>query len=67
VGVNNEQQKKVLGLEWNIFFAGITSFLTDTTTKSPKEARLSQPHSMAQTVAATGDPISGLANYPKKC
>lgn len=28
-----ERQKKVLGLEWNIFFAGITSFLTDTTTK----------------------------------
>lgn len=31
--VENEKQKKVLGLEWNIFFAGITSFLTDTTTK----------------------------------
>ena len=27
------KQKKVLGLEWNIFFTGITSFLTDTTTK----------------------------------
>jgi len=33
VSVENEKQKKVLGLEWNIFFAGITSFLTDTTTK----------------------------------
>jgi MFS family permease len=33
VSINNEEQKKVLGLEWNIFFAGITSFLTDTTTK----------------------------------
>jgi MFS family permease len=30
---SNEKQKKILGLEWNIFFAGITSFLTDTTTK----------------------------------
>ena len=30
---NEEKQKKILGLEWNIFFAGITSFLTDTTTK----------------------------------
>ncbi|MDS1030895.1 MFS transporter [Bacillota bacterium LX-D] len=29
----NGKQKKVLGLEWNIFFIGITSFLTDTTTK----------------------------------
>ncbi len=28
-----ERQKKILGLELNIFFAGITSFLTDTTTK----------------------------------
>jgi MFS family permease len=28
-----EKQKKVLGIEWNIFFSGITSFLTDTTTK----------------------------------
>jgi MFS family permease len=28
-----EKQKKVLGLEWNIFFTGLTSFLTDTTTK----------------------------------
>jgi MFS family permease len=33
VSANNEKQKKVLGLEWNIFFTGITSFLTDTTTK----------------------------------
>ncbi|PKM86687.1 MAG: MFS transporter [Firmicutes bacterium HGW-Firmicutes-12] len=33
MSINNEEQKKVLGLEWNIFFAGITSFLTDTTTK----------------------------------
>ncbi|MFZ3100671.1 MAG: MFS transporter [Desulfitobacteriaceae bacterium] len=31
--VDNEKQRRVLGLEWNIFFAGITSFLTDTTTK----------------------------------
>lgn len=31
--VDNEKQKKVLGLEWNVFFTGITSFLTDTTTK----------------------------------
>ncbi len=30
---NDEKQKKILGLEWNIFFTGITSFLTDTTTK----------------------------------
>jgi len=33
VSAETEKQKKVLGLEWNIFFAGITSFLTDTTTK----------------------------------
>jgi MFS family permease len=33
VSDNNLKQKKVLGLEWNIFFTGITSFLTDTTTK----------------------------------
>jgi MFS family permease len=33
VSVDKEKQKKVLGLEWNIFFTGITSFLTDTTTK----------------------------------
>ena len=31
--INNEKDKKVLGLERNIFFTGITSFLTDTTTK----------------------------------
>ena len=31
--VHSKQGKKVLGLEWNIFFTGITSFLTDTTTK----------------------------------
>lgn len=30
---DKEKQKKILGLEWNIFFAGITSFLTDTATK----------------------------------
>jgi MFS family permease len=29
----DEKQKKVLGLEWNIFFTGITSFLIDTATK----------------------------------
>jgi hypothetical protein len=33
VSTNKEKQKTVLGLEWNIFFTGITSFLTDTTTK----------------------------------
>ncbi|MCL5057425.1 MAG: MFS transporter [Actinobacteria bacterium] len=33
MSIHNEKQKKILGLEWNIFFAGITSFLTDTTTK----------------------------------
>jgi len=33
VSVDNGKQKKVLGLEWNIFFTGLTSFLTDTTTK----------------------------------
>jgi len=33
VYINNEKDKKVLGLERNIFFTGITSFLTDTTTK----------------------------------
>ena len=33
VHINNEKDKKVLGLERNIFFTGITSFLTDTTTK----------------------------------
>ncbi|MGE5630624.1 MAG: MFS transporter [Caulobacteraceae bacterium] len=30
---DGEKEKKILGLEWNIFFTGITSFLTDTTTK----------------------------------
>ncbi|MFT8313017.1 MAG: MFS transporter [Clostridium sp.] len=30
---NNEKHRNVLGLEKNIFFSGITSFLTDTTTK----------------------------------
>ncbi|OPX89685.1 MAG: drug efflux system protein MdtG [Pelotomaculum sp. PtaB.Bin117] len=33
VSVDKEKQKMILGLEWNIFFTGITSFLTDTTTK----------------------------------
>ncbi|MBA1335213.1 MAG: putative MFS-type transporter [Firmicutes bacterium] len=33
MSVDNGKQKKVLGLEWNIFFTGLTSFLTDTTTK----------------------------------
>lgn len=33
MSTDNGKQKKVLGLEWNIFFAGITSFFTDTTTK----------------------------------
>lgn len=33
MNVNNEKPKKVLGLEWNIFFTGLTSFFTDTTTK----------------------------------
>jgi len=28
-----KERKKILGLEWNIFFTGLTSFLTDTTTK----------------------------------
>lgn len=27
------KQKKIFGLEWNIFFTGLTSFFTDTTTK----------------------------------
>ncbi|MCI1945716.1 MFS transporter [Clostridium luticellarii] len=31
--INNEKDKKVLGVERNVFFTGITSFLTDTTTK----------------------------------
>ncbi|MFZ3131541.1 MAG: MFS transporter, partial [Desulfosporosinus sp.] len=30
---NSRKEKKILGLERNIFFVGITSFLTDTTTK----------------------------------
>lgn len=33
VDTNDNTKKKVFGLEWNIFFAGLTSFLTDTTTK----------------------------------
>lgn len=33
MNAENGKNKKVLGLEWNIFFTGITSFLTDTTTK----------------------------------
>jgi MFS family permease len=33
VYINNEKDKKVLGVERNVFFTGITSFLTDTTTK----------------------------------
>ncbi|CAB1241053.1 MFS transporter [Clostridiaceae bacterium BL-3] len=33
VYINNEKDKKVLGIERNIFFTGMTSFLTDTTTK----------------------------------
>ncbi|KZL92627.1 MFS transporter [Clostridium magnum] len=31
--INDEKEKKVLGIERNIFFTGITSLLTDTTTK----------------------------------
>ncbi|WP_446898434.1 MFS transporter [Clostridium sp. LBM24168] len=31
--INNKKEKKMLGIERNIFFTGITSFLTDTTTK----------------------------------
>lgn len=31
--INIDKEKKVLGIERNIFFIGITSFLTDTTTK----------------------------------
>lgn len=30
---NVEQGRKVLGVDWNVFFVGLTSFLTDTTTK----------------------------------
>lgn len=33
VYISDRKDKKVLGFESNIFFAGITSFLTDTTTK----------------------------------
>jgi len=33
VYINIDKEKKVLGIERNIFFTGITSFLTDTTTK----------------------------------
>lgn len=33
MSAENKQGKKVLGLERNIFFTGITSFFTDTTTK----------------------------------
>ncbi|HBC96311.1 MAG TPA: MFS transporter [Clostridium sp.] len=33
VYINNGKDKKVLGIERNIFFTGMTSFLTDTTTK----------------------------------
>ncbi|MFC0906543.1 MFS transporter [Clostridium sp. MT-14] len=31
--INNKRDKKILGIERNIFFTGMTSFLTDTTTK----------------------------------
>lgn len=33
MSIENKMEKKVLGLERNIFFTGITSFFTDTTTK----------------------------------
>ena len=33
MSIDNEKPNKVLGLERNIFFTGLTSFLTDTTTK----------------------------------
>ncbi|MHC1719722.1 MAG: MFS transporter [Clostridiaceae bacterium] len=33
MGGNSEKKKKIIGIERNIFFAGMTSFLTDTTTK----------------------------------
>lgn len=31
--LGNTEQRKILGLEWNIFFTGLTSFFMDTTTK----------------------------------
>ena len=30
---NQKKKKQILGVESNIFFVGLTSFLTDTTTK----------------------------------
>ena len=33
VNIDNEKEKKILGLDRNIFFTGMTSFLTDTTSK----------------------------------
>jgi len=33
VSVNQEKPSKIMGLEWNIFFTGLTSFFMDTTTK----------------------------------
>ena len=33
MSVHNEKQKKMLGLDKNIFFVGLTSFLMDTMTK----------------------------------
>jgi len=33
MAAEKDKKKKVLGLEWNVFFTGMTSFLTDTTTK----------------------------------
>lgn len=30
---SSSEKKKIFGLEWNIFFTGLTSFFTDTTTK----------------------------------
>lgn len=33
MSTDQEKRKKVLGIEWNIFFAGLTSLLTDTATK----------------------------------
>lgn len=33
MSTEHQQPQKILGLEWNIFFTGLTSFFTDTTTK----------------------------------
>ena len=74
---NQKKKKQILGVESNVFFVGLTSFLTDTTTKmvysilplflttlGASKTEISLIEGIAESTASVLKSLSGWSSYP---